>query len=151
MELVVLQRAVELARTFGETPGLVAALTALAEVELDDQHPLGARPALLEAREVVDTEAVMPHFVRRLERLEQRAGHPPDGHTRRIPVLVEELTDREQAVLTALAGEATQREIGASLHLSINTVKGYTKSLYRKLNVATRNEAVRQGHDLGLI
>jgi LuxR family maltose regulon positive regulatory protein len=93
----------------------------------------------------------MPHFVRTLERLEQRAGRPPDGHTRRTPVLVEELTDREQAVLTALAGEATQREIGASLHLSINTVKGYTKVLYRKLGVSTRHEAVRQARSLGLL
>jgi len=148
----VLQHAVELARTFGETPGLVAALTSLAEVELDDQHPAGARAALLEAREVVDTEPVMPHFVRQLECVEQRAGRDPDGRvSRRTRVLAEELTDREQAVLTALAGDATQREIGASLYLSINTVKGYTKVLYRKLGVSTRQEAVRQARALGLL
>jgi LuxR family maltose regulon positive regulatory protein len=37
------------------------------------------------------------------------------------------------------------------MYLSINTVKGYTKSLYRKLGVVSRPEAVRRGHDLGLI
>jgi LuxR family maltose regulon positive regulatory protein len=37
------------------------------------------------------------------------------------------------------------------MYLSINTVKGYTKSLYRKLGVVTRADAVRRGHELGLI
>jgi len=84
--------------------------------------------------------------------VEQRAGRDPDGRvSRRTRVLAEELTDREQAVLTALAGDATQREIGASLYLSINTVKGYTKVLYRKLGVSTRQEAVRQARALGLL
>ena len=37
------------------------------------------------------------------------------------------------------------------MYLSINTVKGYTKSLYRKLGVVTRADAVRRGQELGLI
>jgi LuxR family maltose regulon positive regulatory protein len=37
------------------------------------------------------------------------------------------------------------------MYLSINTVKGYTKSLYRKLGVVSRSEAVRRGHELGLV
>jgi LuxR family transcriptional regulator, maltose regulon positive regulatory protein len=55
------------------------------------------------------------------------------------------------SILRALTGNATQREIGAAHFLSINTVKGYTKSLYRKLGVVTRQDAVRQGRTLGLI
>jgi LuxR family transcriptional regulator, maltose regulon positive regulatory protein len=47
--------------------------------------------------------------------------------------------------------DATQREIGASLYLSINTVKGYTKVLYRRLGVVTRQDAVRRARALGLI
>ena len=50
---------------------------------------------------------------------------------RRPGVLFEELTDRELSILRMLAGSASQREIGAALFLSINTVKGYVKSLYR--------------------
>jgi LuxR family maltose regulon positive regulatory protein len=75
----------------------------------------------------------------------------PTRPVRPAGVLVEEQTDRERAVLRALTGNATQREIGASLYLSINTVKGYTKNLYRKLGVATRKDAVRQAKALGLI
>jgi LuxR family maltose regulon positive regulatory protein len=44
-----------------------------------------------------------------------------------------------------------RREIGAELYLSVNTIKGYTKSLYRKLDAASRPETVRRGRQLGLI
>jgi LuxR family transcriptional regulator, maltose regulon positive regulatory protein len=70
---------------------------------------------------------------------------------RGLGVLAEDLTGRELAVLRALAGPPSAREIGAELYLSINTVKGYTKSLYRKLGVVTRADAVARGHELGLI
>jgi DNA-binding NarL/FixJ family response regulator len=53
-------------------------------------------------------------------------------------------------VLRALRGPLSRREIGAQLYLSINTVKGYTASLYRKLGVASRAEAVARGRELGL-
>ena len=52
------------------------------------------------------------------------------------------LTDREMSILRMLPGTASQREIGAALFLSINTVKAYNKSLYRKLGAASRSEAV---------
>jgi len=148
---VLLRHAVELARTFGEAPGLVSALTSLAEVELDDHDRAAAHAALLDAREVVDNDPVLPLFVHRLETVEQRAGRRAVQQARKSGLLIEVLTDREQSVLRALATRATQREIGANLYLSINTVKGYTKVLYRKLGVASREEAVRQGRLLGLI
>ena len=43
--------------------------------------------------------------------------------------LIEEWTHCEQSVLRALTAEASQREIGASLYRSINTVEGYSKAL----------------------
>jgi Bacterial regulatory proteins, luxR family len=47
-----------------------------------------------------------------------------------------------------LSGSANQREIGNALFLSINTVKGYPKSLFRKLDVTTRREAVEPAREL---
>ncbi|MET0966174.1 MAG: LuxR C-terminal-related transcriptional regulator [Nakamurella sp.] len=146
-----LLHAVTLARTFGEAPGLVAALTGLAELELDDHHRGAAHTALAEAREVVANDPVLPLFVRRLEAVEHRAGRRAAAQARRSGILVEDLTEREQSILRALTTDATQREIGANLYLSINTVKGYTKVLYRKLGVATREDAVRQARACGLI
>jgi len=65
--------------------------------------------------------------------------------------LMEELTDRELSILRTLQGDMTQREIGAALFLSVNTVKAYNKSLYRKLGVASRQDAVSVARQLGLI
>ncbi|MGW4106321.1 helix-turn-helix transcriptional regulator, partial [Streptomyces sp. NPDC004976] len=42
-------------------------------------------------------------------------------------------------------------EIAADLYLSVNTVKTHLKSVYRKLSVNRRNEAVRRARDLGLL
>ena len=36
-----------------------------------------------------------------------------------------------------LAGELSQREIGAQLYVSFNTVKSHTRSIFRKLGVTT--------------
>ena len=146
-----LQRGVEVARDYGQPSELVTALTSLAEVELDDHNRTSARAALAEAREVVANEPVLPIFVDRLIEVERRAGRGAAQDARNAGDLVEDLTDREQSVLQALMTDASQRQIGASLYLSINTVKGYTKALYRKLGVATRQDAVRRAQHLGLI
>ena len=42
-------------------------------------------------------------------------------------------------------------EIGQELHLSANTIKTHSQAIYRKLGVSTRHDAVRQGHDAGLL
>jgi len=147
----ILSRAVELARTFGELPILVVALTHLAEVELDAHQRAAAHTAVSEARDVVDNNPVLPRYVHELEAVERRVGRVAAEEAQRTGVLVEGLTDRERTVLRALSGDATQREIGAELYLSINTIKGYTKVLYRKLGVVSRQDAVRQARALGLL
>ena len=63
----------------------------------------------------------------------------------------EALSDAELAVLRLLPSGLSQREIGAELFVSINTVKTHTRSIYRKLGVAARDEAVRQAQALELI
>ncbi|MGH8827255.1 MAG: LuxR C-terminal-related transcriptional regulator, partial [Jiangellaceae bacterium] len=61
------------------------------------------------------------------------------------------LTDRELTMLRYLPTMLTNSEIGADLHVSVNTVKAHLKSLYRKLEVADRRGAVRRARMLGLI
>ena len=41
----------------------------------------------------------------------------------------------------------TRREIGDELFLSQNTIKTHTRSIYRKLGVSTRDDAIARGHD----
>jgi LuxR family transcriptional regulator, maltose regulon positive regulatory protein len=66
----------------------------------------------------------------------------------RIP---EPLTHAEVRVLHRMASMATLQEIADGLHLSRNTVKTHAASIYRKLSVGTRRQAVARGRDLGLL
>jgi DNA-binding NarL/FixJ family response regulator len=61
------------------------------------------------------------------------------------------LTEREREVLEAVASGATNREIGKRLFLSPHTVKEHTSSLYRKLGVRNRAEAVQKAQRQGLL
>jgi len=61
------------------------------------------------------------------------------------------LTSREREVLSLIADGATNREIADALYLSPHTVKEHTSSLYRKLAVRNRAEAVVRAQRLGLL
>jgi len=61
------------------------------------------------------------------------------------------LTDRELEVLDLIGSGSTNREIAEQLFLSPHTVKEHTSSLYRKLQVRNRAEAVQKAQRLGLI
>jgi LuxR family maltose regulon positive regulatory protein len=62
----------------------------------------------------------------------------------------EQLSERESAVLTLLPAELSLREIASSLSVSANTIKTHTRSIYRKLGVTNREEAVDRARELGL-
>jgi LuxR family transcriptional regulator, maltose regulon positive regulatory protein len=59
------------------------------------------------------------------------------------------LTARETDVLNLLAEFCSNEEIAADL-LSLNTVKTHVRSLFQKLSVTRRADAVRRGRALGL-
>ena len=65
--------------------------------------------------------------------------------------LDEPLTDRELEVLRSLDSLDSLPEISASLFISVNTLKAHLRSIYRKLGVGSRREAVAQARSLGLI
>lgn len=65
--------------------------------------------------------------------------------------LTEPPTEAELNVLRLLATDLSQREIGATLFLSVNTVKTHTRSLYRKLGATSRDDAVVRASALGLL
>jgi LuxR family maltose regulon positive regulatory protein len=68
----------------------------------------------------------------------------------RDATLVVPLTARETDVLRLLAQLCTNEEIAADLVLSMNTVKTHIRSLFQKLSVTRRADAVRRGRALGL-
>jgi ATP/maltotriose-dependent transcriptional regulator MalT len=65
-------------------------------------------------------------------------------------MIVVPLTARETDVLRLLAQHCSNEEIAADLVLSLNTIKTHMRSLFQKLSVSRRADAVRRGRALGL-
>jgi LuxR family transcriptional regulator, maltose regulon positive regulatory protein len=65
--------------------------------------------------------------------------------------LIEPLSPREVVVLRYLCSRLTYREIAAALYVSVNTLKSHVRSVYRKLAVVSRSDAVDVGRSLGVI
>jgi LuxR family maltose regulon positive regulatory protein len=72
------------------------------------------------------------------------ASAPPAG-------LLEPLSERERDVLRLLPTLLPNTEIAGELFVSINTVKTHVKSIYRKLEVSSRPEAIARARELRLI
>ena len=95
-----------------------------------ERHPdSGMFPSLLERQE------------RALRNRSRRRNGSLDG----------ELTERELDVLKLLAGELSTRQIAQSLYVAPSTVRTQIKSVYRKLGVSSRREAVEEAHARGLL
>jgi LuxR family maltose regulon positive regulatory protein len=65
--------------------------------------------------------------------------------------LIEPLSEREVEVLRLLATELSGPQIARELVVSLNTVRTHTKSIYAKLSVNSRREAIRRGEELDLL
>jgi DNA-binding NarL/FixJ family response regulator len=61
------------------------------------------------------------------------------------------LTVRETAVVEALARGLTYSNVGTALSISANTVRHHVRSIYHKLAVASKTEAVLEALRLGVI
>lgn len=61
------------------------------------------------------------------------------------------ISDREYEVLELLATGRTNKEMAADLFVSLNTIKSHLASLYGKLDVSRRTQAVQRARELGLI
>ena len=137
-------RAAELARRDAWPLDLVHALVRQGHVRRRLKDVAGARALAREARSVVSQcpdPGVLPERVEKLERalaLVHQAAAPATTET-------EPLSERELAVLRLLATDLSQREIGAELFVSFNTVKSHTRTVFRKLGVASRARGGRKG------
>jgi LuxR family maltose regulon positive regulatory protein len=65
--------------------------------------------------------------------------------------LVEALSRREVEVLQLIAMGQTNQDIARQLIVAPGTVKAHTASIYRKLDVANRTEAVARARQLGIL
>jgi len=89
-----------------------------------------------------------PTVTRRL--LERFAATLPRGDEPAPPAL-SSLTEREREILTLLASGLSNAELGARLYLSEPTIKTHLSSIFRKLGVRDRVQAVIAAYDAGLV
>jgi LuxR family transcriptional regulator, maltose regulon positive regulatory protein len=80
-----------------------------------------------------------------------RHGERPRPEALPPPLVAVELSGRERDVLERLARMMSTEEVAADLYVSVNTVKTHLKSVYRKLAVNRRGDAVRRARDLRLL
>jgi LuxR family maltose regulon positive regulatory protein len=127
-------------------PNLIG-LLALAPVRAGRGDRAGGRAALAEARAIVEAYPDAGMFPELLEREERRLRKhkPREGQLEREP------TERELVVLRLLDDELTTRQIAERLYVAPSTVKTQLKSIYRKLGVSSRGDAVEEAHARGLI
>ena len=68
-----------------------------------------------------------------------------------LPLLLEPLSPRETEVLRLLTTHLSHAEMAEELVVSVSTVRSHVKSIYSKLDVHSRMEAVERARELGLL
>jgi len=89
----------------------------------------------------MNTEAAWPNYIETLNRFLSR--HLARGSR----VDFTNLTARERDVLALLARGMDNTSIAASLHISEKTVRNHVSSIFGKLGVSSRAEAVARARD----
>ncbi|HEX5701550.1 MAG TPA: LuxR C-terminal-related transcriptional regulator, partial [Rubrobacter sp.] len=122
-------------------------LLALARVRAARGDRPGARALLEEARDIVEAYPDAGIFPDLLEHQE----HELSKSRRTESELTEVLTERELDVLRLFDGDDSYRQIGQALYVSVNTVKTHARSIFRKLEVSSRHEALERARQRALI
>lgn len=119
-----------------QAPKLVKMFLDITERKRSERHLMTA------LQEVMQDTSWLAHRV--LEKLAQTRGESTVGAE------IADLTARERDVLACIARGMNNEEIGRELNLAPSTVRNYVASLYEKLQVNSRAEAVVWARDRGM-
>ncbi len=124
----------------------VQALLELARTYLAFLDPANARAVLDQVRGILQQRPDLGTLVTATSELEERASE----FTAAAPFGLSSLTPAELRLIPLLPTRLTMAEMGERLYISRNTVKTHLISVYRKLGVSSRNDAVHRMDELGL-
>jgi LuxR family maltose regulon positive regulatory protein len=144
------EKGVELAGQWGNVDSEAGNYISLAYVHRMEGNEAEAQQALEEVKRIAATHTLSPGFEERMAGFEAQAKTQPPGSPQQ-GLLVEPLTERELEVLRLMAEGRSNAEIAAELIVALGTVKAHTSSIYRKLDVRSRTEAVIKASELGLL
>jgi LuxR family transcriptional regulator, maltose regulon positive regulatory protein len=130
---------------------LLASPEGYVRVFVDEGFPMVALLSLVLSRWKSKREARSVHDLLAVLQAEQpaHASHSAAVAHREVPL--EPFSARERKVLRGLAAGLSNAEIAAELVVSINTVRTQARSIYRKLGVKNRHEAVSAAHSWKLL
>jgi len=80
-----------------------------------------------------------------------RVGKTPILPHAPMPTLLDPLTPRERDVLHLISQGLSNKDIAEKLVIALNTVKRHTSSIYSKLDVKSRTQAVARARELDLL
>ncbi|MFI5083679.1 MAG: LuxR C-terminal-related transcriptional regulator, partial [Streptosporangiales bacterium] len=138
-----IERAIAILRSAGQPTGLAMALLRQVPVLRAVGQRERAEAAIAEAGSVIAScpdPGILADQLTAAKRSPRLAARPG-----------QDLTERERTVLRLLKSGLHEREIGDELYVSRNTVHSHVQSIYRKLAVSTRAEAIERTRELGLL
>jgi LuxR family maltose regulon positive regulatory protein len=118
----------------------------LARARIHLADAAGARNLLVEIDGILRRRPHLGVLVEQTEALRRQVGMMSAD-----PAGASTLTSAELRLLPLLSTHLSFRAIGERLFVSTNTVKTQAISIYRKLGVSTRSEAIFRGAELGLL
>jgi len=144
----------------------VERLVLQAWLALAEGYPEDARHPLAEAMAMAGSHELVEVFIRGGPEVVRMVADLPDGPVFRGRILAraeevfaqatgiqlpDPLTDRELEILSYLPSRLTNTELADQCYVSVNTIKTHMAHIYRKLEVANRNEAIVKARQLGLL
>jgi LuxR family transcriptional regulator, maltose regulon positive regulatory protein len=118
----------------------------LARAYLELSDAAGARLVLREVRDVLQVRPDLGILPAEAAALRDKLAAMGPG-----TVGASSLTTAELRLLPMLPTHLTFREMGERLHVSRHTIKTQAMSVYRKLGVSSRGEAIARVHEVGLL
>ena len=121
----------------------------LAQIEHIEGNIDGARTALDKAKHIAATYHLWPGAEEQIVACETTISATPVAKFDQS-MLIDPLSERELEVLRLFAEGLSNQEIADKLFISIGTVKAHSSSIYRKLDVRNRAQAIIAAREMNL-